>query len=69
MPIWFPARSWRPVAEQTPSSPCRQICRMGADGLCDGCGRTIDEIAVWLWLTPSERRAIMTRVEGWEPRT
>ncbi|MGH7516954.1 MAG: DUF1289 domain-containing protein [Gemmatimonadales bacterium] len=52
-----------------PPSPCRQTCRVGPDGLCDGCGRTVDEIAAWLWLTASQRRAIMTRVEPWQPRT
>jgi predicted Fe-S protein YdhL (DUF1289 family) len=41
---------------------------MGTDGLCDGCGRTIEEIVVWLRLTPGQRRAIMARVEGWVPR-
>jgi uncharacterized protein len=57
------------VAEPTPLSPCRQICRIGADGLCDGCGRTMAEITSWLWLPLSERQAVMSRVETWEPRT
>ncbi|MGH7630888.1 MAG: DUF1289 domain-containing protein [Gemmatimonadales bacterium] len=56
------------MAEPQPVSPCRQICRLGTDGLCDGCGRTVDEIAAWLWLSASQRRAIMNRVEEWEPR-
>ncbi len=32
----------------TPASPCINVCRMhpGA-GLCEGCGRTLDEIAAW----------------------
>ena len=41
---------------------------MGEDGLCDGCGRTIAEIAEWLWLTQAQRRAIMLRVANWRPR-
>ena len=28
-------------------------------GLCAGCGRSRDEIARWINLTPQERRAIM----------
>jgi predicted Fe-S protein YdhL (DUF1289 family) len=41
---------------------------MGADGLCDGCGRTMDEIAAWLQLSPAQRRVVMLRVQAWEPR-
>ena len=30
------------------ASPCINVCRMDArSGLCDGCYRTIDEIAAW----------------------
>ena len=51
-----------------PPSPCRQVCRMGVDGLCDGCGRSIEEIAGWLCLTAAQRNAVMFRVRNWEPR-
>ena len=50
-------------------SPCRQICRLGTDGLCDGCGRTLAEIAVWGTLDPAARREVMDRVSSWEPRS
>ena len=49
-------------------SPCRQICRLAGDGLCDGCGRTLSEIAVWGSLAPAEREVVMRRVRGWTPR-
>ncbi len=49
-------------------SPCRQICRMGSDGLCDGCGRTLQEIALWGALPKSGRQTVMDRVSGWQPR-
>lgn len=49
-------------------SPCRQICRLGSDEICDGCGRTIGEIAVWYRLGPDERRTVMRRVADWAPR-
>ena len=41
---------------------------MGVDGLCDGCGRSIEEIAGWLCLTAGQRNAVMFRVRNWEPR-
>ena len=31
--------------------------------------RRVARRALWLRLTPSQRRAIMTRVDAWEPRT
>jgi len=49
-------------------SPCRQICRIGDDALCDGCGRTLNEVASWLRLPDEARRAVMNRVAGWAPR-
>jgi len=30
------------------ASPCVDICRLDAEGLCVGCRRTLDEIAEWL---------------------
>lgn len=40
-------------------SPCVNICRIGKDRLCDGCRRTIDEIASWRAMTPAERAMVM----------
>ena len=28
-------------------SPCVGVCAIAADGLCEGCHRTLDEIARW----------------------
>ena len=42
-------------------SPCVNICRM-KDGLCEGCGRTLDEIAEWSMATDDRRRAILARI-------
>ena len=40
-------------------SPCVNICRMHAGtGWCEGCGRTIDEIAAWGSLGDEARRRI-----------
>ncbi|WP_315904325.1 DUF1289 domain-containing protein [Cupriavidus gilardii] len=43
----------RPVA-----SPCRDVCRMGQHGYCEGCFRTIDEIAGWANRRDEDKRAI-----------
>lgn len=41
------------------SSPCIKLCIVDDDGLCAGCGRTLDEIGRWSLMSEAERRAIM----------
>ena len=44
---------------QPMSSPCINVCRMDeASGWCEGCLRTLDEIALWSLLDEDERRAV-----------
>ena len=45
----------------TVESPCVSICRM-KDGLCEGCGRTLDEIAEWSMASDDRRREILARI-------
>jgi predicted Fe-S protein YdhL (DUF1289 family) len=48
----------------TPASPCINICRMNdASGLCDGCLRTIDEIAAWSTLDDEAKRAVWHAID------
>lgn len=43
------------------ASPCIDICRMDpGTGLCEGCARTIDEIAAWSRLDDAARRAVLS---------
>lgn len=50
------------AADPTPQpvpSPCISVCRMDTrTGLCEGCYRTIEEIARWSALPDAERRAV-----------
>ena len=44
-------------------SPCLSICRMDAvTGLCEGCLRTLDEIARWGMADDAARRAVWERI-------
>jgi uncharacterized protein len=44
-------------------SPCVNVCRMDdASGWCQGCLRTLDEIAGWSQLGDEARRAIWARL-------
>ena len=56
------------MTETAVASPCTSVCRMDArTGWCEGCLRTLDEIAAWsgfddadkrrLWLLLDQRRA------------
>ena len=46
------------------STPCIRVCILDPDtGLCEGCGRTRDEIAAWYGLSERERVAIMAGLE------
>ena len=41
------------------ASPCNNVCKMDATtGWCEGCRRTIDEIASWSTLSDAEKRAV-----------
>ena len=45
------------------STPCVKICVIDrTSGLCEGCGRTLQEIARWGSLSELERRAIMGKL-------
>ena len=41
------------------ASPCINICRMHADtGWCEGCARTLSEIAAWGGLEEDDKRRV-----------
>ena len=43
-----------------PPSPCTGICRIEPDtGWCEGCKRTLREIADWEMLRVSEKQAVL----------
>ena len=45
-------------------SPCIGICRMNAPtGLCEGCLRTIDEIAQWSTAGDRQKRAVWSEIK------
>jgi predicted Fe-S protein YdhL (DUF1289 family) len=47
------------------SSPCIKVCVIDpVSKLCQGCGRTLQEIAQWSRLSEAERLAIMATLEA-----
>ena len=59
-------RQARRVAAGQPAavpSPCMSVCRMDMDtGLCEGCLRTLDEIAAWGRMDDDDKRAVWAQV-------
>jgi predicted Fe-S protein YdhL (DUF1289 family) len=46
-------------------SPCINVCRMNAStGWCEGCLRTIDEIAGWSIYDDHEKRAVWNELDA-----
>ena len=57
----MPGQSY--IGPMTITSPCSNVCRIDeARQICIGCGRTLDEIAMWTILTDAERSEVMARV-------
>ena len=45
------------------ASPCIDVCRMDAStGLCEGCLRTLDEIAAWAALSEPMKREVLANI-------
>lgn len=45
------------------ASPCINVCRMhAATGWCEGCARSLDEIAAWSRADEASKRAILARL-------
>jgi predicted Fe-S protein YdhL (DUF1289 family) len=64
-------RRWRRVAEMAAQidegphvpSPCQSVCIMHpTTGWCEGCLRTLDEIAAWSRLDNPTKRAVWTQL-------
>lgn len=42
------------------ASPCVNVCRMdAASGYCEGCRRSLEEIACWSVYTAAEKHAVL----------
>ncbi len=52
-----------------PSTPCVGVCRLDEHGVCVGCGRTIEQIAVWGTLDQAERQRVMAELQASMPIT
>ncbi len=45
------------------ASPCINVCKMNPEtALCEGCYRTLDEIASWAAFSDEEKRAVLAQL-------
>ena len=45
------------------ASPCLNVCSMdAASGYCEGCMRSLEEIASWSAYGPAEKRAVLAQL-------
>ena len=51
------------------ASPCVNVCRMdAASGYCEGCRRSLEEIAGWSVYSPAQKRAVLARLPARNPK-
>ena len=51
----------RIAQDEEVASPCVNVCRMDVNsGYCEGCRRSLEEIASWSIYTSAEKRAVLT---------
>jgi predicted Fe-S protein YdhL (DUF1289 family) len=58
----------RCAQDEEVASPCIDVCRMdAASGYCEGCRRSLDEIACWSVYTAVEKRAVLRLLPARKP--
>jgi hypothetical protein len=58
------ARAVRTLAGPVPS-PCSSVCTMHpAQGVCQGCWRTLQEITLWAGLDEDDKRQVWRNIEA-----
>lgn len=55
--------AWLEWYASTPDTPCIAICSTSqGDALCKGCGRTFEEVQLWLGMDPVAKRDTWHRI-------
>jgi predicted Fe-S protein YdhL (DUF1289 family) len=50
------------MANNIPDSPCIGLCSTQFEDVCRGCGRTVMEVAEWIFMPEPERLKVWIRV-------
>lgn len=50
--------------KEEPASPCVGVCKIDPHTqLCEGCFRSLTEIAEWIYYSPQQKRALLLEVD------
>jgi predicted Fe-S protein YdhL (DUF1289 family) len=57
-------------APERPDTPCVAVCSTTFDDICRGCGRTVAEVAEWVFMSQDHKDQVWTRIlsEGYPRR-
>lgn len=55
---------------EQPDTPCVAVCSTTFDDICRGCGRTVAEVAEWVFMNQDEKDRVWDRIsaEGYPRR-
>ena len=55
---------------ERPDTPCVAVCSTTFDDICRGCGRTVAEVADWVFMSDHQKDVVWTRIlsEGYPSR-
>ena len=55
---------------ERPDTPCVAVCSTTFDDICRGCGRTVAEVADWVFMSDQQKDVVWTRIlsEGYPRR-
>lgn len=45
-----------------PDTPCVAVCSTTFDEICRGCGRSVDEVANWVFMNDEEKERVWVRI-------
>ena len=52
------------VGDDTSDSPCIGVCTTLYDEICQGCGRTLNEVSNWVFLSQEEKDSVWKRIRA-----
>lgn len=66
----YHCRTMQKSPPSRPDTPCVAVCSTTFDDVCRGCGRTVAEVANWVFMTEEEKERVWARItaEGYPRR-
>ena len=54
--------STMPTTPERPDTPCVAVCSTTFDDICRGCGRTVVEVAEWVFMSDDDKEKVWQRI-------